>query len=104
MHYIGVDVKATIERAGSSGPECLLQVPDWDFDWQGRYFYDVPIEQAPTIGPGDRITVRCTYDNTLANPFVRRALLENGLEDPMDVYLGDGTLDEMCWLGMYVIE
>jgi hypothetical protein len=102
MHYIGVELKATIERAASN--ECLLEIPGWDFDWQDRYFYDAAIEELPTIGPGDTVRVQCGYDNTLANPFVQRALTEQGLSEPTDVLLGDGTLDEMCWLGMYVID
>jgi hypothetical protein len=108
MHYIGVDVRAHIRRA-TTGPgepveECMLQVPAWNFDWQDRYFFDAEIADLPTIGPGDEVVLRCQYDNTEANPFVRRALLEQGLDEPQDVYLGDGTLDEMCWFGIYVID
>lgn len=103
MHYIGVDVKVTLERADGTD-ECLLQVPAWNFDWQDRYFYDVIEAELPTIGPDDRVSVQCEYDNTIANPFVRRALAEAGQSDPVDVLLGDGTLDEMCWGGVYVVD
>jgi hypothetical protein len=44
--------------------------------------------------------VRCTYDNTLDNPFVRRMLMELGLQEPIEVTLGEQSLDEMC-LGVF---
>ena len=40
--------------------------------------------------------VRCTYDNTMANPFLKRALLEQKLSAPQDVSYGETTLQEMC--------
>ena len=44
--------------------------------------------------------MRCTYDNTLDNPGTRRALDDGGYDAPIDVYLGEGTLDEMC-IGLF---
>jgi hypothetical protein len=32
----------------------------------------------------------------MGNPFVQRALTEQGLTEPRDVALGEETLDEMC--------
>ena len=46
--------------------------------------------------------MRCTYDNTLNNPGVVEALGQQGLEEPVEVRLGEETLDEMC-LGIYGI-
>ena len=40
--------------------------------------------------------MRCTYNNSMSNPFVAAALAEQGLDGPVDVYLGEETLDEMC--------
>ena len=51
---------------------------------------------------GDAPRARCTYDNTLANPGVARALSDAGLAEPADVYMGETTLDEMC-LGVFGI-
>jgi hypothetical protein len=100
MHYVGVDMQARIERQSpapaESQSECLINVRDWDFDWQRTYTYDAPIDRLPTLGNGDKVTLRCTYDNTEANPFVRRMLLEEGLPEPVDVSLGEQTTDEMC--------
>jgi hypothetical protein len=106
MHYIGVGLKVKITRAnplpGEPTEECLVNVDDWDFDWQRSYQYDAPIEDLPTVGNGDIVEITCTYDNTIDNPFVERALEELGLTDPVDVVLGEESLDEMC-LGIFPI-
>ena len=54
------------------------------------------VAELPTVGPGDEVEVRCTYNNTLANPYVELALHEQGLSGPVDVFIGEQTLDEMC--------
>ncbi|HYP90264.1 MAG TPA: hypothetical protein VEQ59_18965, partial [Polyangiaceae bacterium] len=64
--------------------------------------YDTPIDQAPALRSGDVLNLRCTYDNSMQNPFVARALAEQGLSAPRDVVLGEQTLDEMC-LGIFGI-
>ncbi len=106
MHYIGIGLEVSIERAtpaiGEPDQECLINVDRWDFDWQRTYQYDAAIDQVPTVGNGDVVDVRCTYDNTMENPFVERALDERGLTEPIDVYLGEESLDEMC-LGIFMI-
>ncbi len=76
--------------------ECLVQTPAWNFNWQRIYNYNVPIEQLPILRAGDALNMRCTYDNTLDNPFVNEALALKGLTDPVAVKLGETTLDEMC--------
>ena len=104
-HRVGVArmrpvVEGQVERAtvgaGESKSECLVQTPKWDFNWQRTYAYDAPVESLPKLRGGDVVTFRCTYDNTLQNPFVAQALKEKGLSQPVDVYLGEQTLDEMC--------
>jgi len=101
MHYVGVDEKLSVRRAAAQGSdpaeECLLQTPKWDFNWQQTYTYDAPIEDLPTLRAGDVLEVRCTYDNTMDNPFLKRALMEQNLSAPMDVSFGETTLDEMCF-------
>ena len=105
MHYVGVDMRIGIQRAAAGSEpaeECLLQTPKWDFNWQRGYVYDTPIDQTPTVKGGDVLELRCTYDNSMQNPFVQRALTEQGLTEPRDVLLGEETLDEMC-LGIFGI-
>ena len=95
MHYIGVDQLTQVERSDGS-QECLLHTPRWDFDWQRVYEYVGELTDMPRVRGGETLSIRCTYDNTMDNPFVRRALAEQGLDAPVDVYLGDGSLEEMC--------
>jgi len=99
MHYVGHDMKIDLEHADGQ-TECLLQTPDWDFSWQRLYYYDAPLSSVPLVRPGDVINMRCTYDNSMANRFVRTALEQQSIDTPIDVHLGETTLDEMC-LGVF---
>lgn len=100
MHYVGVGMRWWIEheapRAGEPGRECMVETPAWRFEWQRAYSFDTEIRSAPEFRPGDRLMMRCEYENTMANPYVARTLREQGLSAPRDVYLGESTLDEMC--------
>jgi len=95
MHYVGADEKVSVNRADGTST-CLLQIPHWDFDWQRRYDYDAPLEQLPQLNPGDRLNVRCTYDNTLSNVQLADSLFAEGKTATSDVKLGETTDDEMC--------
>lgn len=99
QHYVGTRLELRIHRTappiGEPADECLIN-SDWNFDWQRTYQYDVPIVELPTVGPGDEIEVKCTYNNTISNPFVERALADQGLSAPIDVFIGEETTDEMC--------
>lgn len=105
MHYIGTQMLISVQHADPQGDvpadECLMET-SWDFDWQRAYTYDAPYEDLPVIRGGDTLTLRCTYDNTLNNPGTVVALQDGGLSEPVDVYLGEETLDEMC-LGVFGI-
>ena len=100
MHYVGTDMKVDIARVapdnGDPADECLIQTPEWNFEWQRGYDYDVDLDALPRAKMGDTFTMRCTYDNTLGNPFVSKALSDQGMSSPIDVSLGEQTLDEMC--------
>src|SRR5262249_33839906 len=96
MHYVGRDVRVSYLRASDQSNQCLLDIPQWDFSWQRGYGFDAPIDQLPKMHPGDRIEVKCRYDNSFSNPFLTQALTEQGLTMPRDVVLGESTLDEMC--------
>lgn len=95
MHWVGVDMKIVLRHLDGS-EECLVQTPAWDFNWQRWYDYDGVLSELPRVEMGETLIMRCTYDNSLDNPFVREALAEQGLTEPVDVRLGDETLDEMC--------
>jgi hypothetical protein len=106
MHYVGTDMAIWLERKkpedGEDETECLVQTPAWDFNWQRGYEYDADLSALPHLRGGDTLRMRCTYDNTLANPGVAQSLDDAGLTEPADVYLGESTLDEMC-LGVFGI-
>lgn len=102
MHYVGTDMKIELAHKSGDPTECLVQTPKWDFTWQRVYDFDAGIDDLPRIGPGDELRMRCSYNNTLDNPFVARALKEQGLTATHDIHLGEQTLDEMC-LGVFGI-
>ena len=61
----------------------LLNVPNYDFNWQTTYILDKPL----AVPAGSRLHCTAVYDNSLSN-------LSN--PDPMrDVTFGDQTWDEM---------
>jgi hypothetical protein len=99
MHMIGTHISAKLERPTARGSdpqtECVAN-GKWNFDWQRTYVYDAPLDQLPSIEPGDVLDIQCKWDNTMANPFVQRALADAGLSAPIDLKLGESSLDEMC--------
>ncbi|HRI65094.1 MAG TPA: hypothetical protein PK156_12685 [Polyangium sp.] len=102
MHYVGTDMQIQFTSHAEETNECLVQTPNWNFNWQRLYAFDTPIADYPVIRPGDELTMRCTYDNSLKNRFVGQALEQQGLKQPIDVVLGEQTLNEMC-LGVFGI-
>ena len=93
MHTLGTRATASIVRAGG-GSECLLQIDDWNFHWQGSYGIRTP----PTFNRGDMLRVECHWDNTAAN----QPIVGGQPRTPTDVYWGEGTGDEMCLGAFYV--
>ena len=100
MHLVGTSMKVWLERAtpdsGEPASECLLPASRYDYDWQQLYRYEGDLDSAPQISSGDTLVIRCDYNNTLDNPGVVRALNDAGEDAPVDITLGEGTLDEMC--------
>jgi hypothetical protein len=62
----------------------LIDIPDWDFHWQGLYEFRHPI----FLPTGTTLYGEATYDNTSANP-------DNPNDPPQWVTLGEATTDEM---------
>ncbi|HKU40693.1 MAG TPA: hypothetical protein VJR89_21180 [Polyangiales bacterium] len=99
MHYVGRDMRVELEHVNDvsgDGSECLIETPHWDFNWQRGYAYDAEYDALPKLRNGDRLHFHCEYDNTMQNPFVAKALHERGMDAPVEVQLGEDTLDEMC--------
>jgi hypothetical protein len=96
MHYLGTDMLVTIDHGDSDEDTCLIHTPGYRFDFQTSYVYDGDIDALPTVKAGDRVNVRCTYDNSSSNPFSRLQLDAAGISAPEDVFWGEETSEEMC--------
>jgi hypothetical protein len=81
MHTLGVRTRLDIQRQ-SGAQECLLDIPRWDFHWQGVY----DLTEPRVVNPGDSIRLECHWDNSAPGA--------------VDVNWGEGTGDEMC-LGLF---
>lgn len=96
MHMLGTRISLNVER--STGDECLLDIPAWDFNWQQAYRF--ANGETVTIAPGESVRLDCWYDNSAANqPVVNGTQLE-----PREVTWGEGTLDEMCLGYLSLVE
>lgn len=81
MHELGVGGTVALQRADGSW-ECLLQLTDFEFGWQGLYYFKEPV----TIHPGDTLYLSCQWDN--------RAQNQPDGREPVDLQWG--TDGEMC--------
>lgn len=82
MHLIGRSMK--VFSVHGSDTIRLIDVPDWNFAWQGFYTPQKLIK----IPSGSAIKAISTYDNTSNNPF-------NPSSPPQLVNAGESTYDEM---------
>ena len=71
----------------------LIKIDDWDFNWQGIYFF----ERFQILEPGTKIHAYATYDNTSDNPY-------NPNNPPQTVGWGLGTEDEMYYLPLIFVN
>ena len=86
MHLLGRSF-TMILNPGTPQAHTVLDVPNYNFDYQKAYNLDTPIP----VKVGDRIQINCTYDPRLAQerPVLRKAPAHF-------VTWGDGSSDEMC--------
>lgn len=89
MHQLGTRIRVTASRGETN--TCLVDIPQWDFNWQNIYLYNNPID----VSLGTKLRLECWYDNSPANQ-------PNG-QMPRDVRWGEGTFDEMC-LNYFVVR
>lgn len=75
MHQLGRQMRVVTRRGAEE--ICMVDVPNWDFNWQQFYLYDEPI----TVMPGDELEISCTY---------------NTEGKTQTTTWGEGTQDEMC--------
>jgi hypothetical protein len=94
QHLLGTRSVVSVERGGGE-EDCLLQIDDWDFHWQGQYGLASPIP----FGAGDAVHLQCWWDNSAEN----QPLVDGVPKESVDVGWGEGTFDEMC-LGVLLIS
>jgi len=86
MHYLGTSWEVWLENPDGQ-KENLIKINDWDFNWQGGYYFTrlIPAKKGSTIH------AVANYDNTSSNP-------QNPSNPPVFVTWGEGTQDEMYYL------
>jgi hypothetical protein len=77
MHTKGVRITMQYDT------QCLVDIPQWDFHWQQGYYYNQPVQLAPSV---NALKLSCTWTN------------------PTNVAVtwGETTSDEMCLGYVYV--
>jgi tetratricopeptide (TPR) repeat protein len=91
MHYLGktIEITASLPDGTEVG---LLQIEDWDFNWQDSYRYADPLH----LPAGTSIEAKFTFDNSSANP-------NNPSNPPVVVRHGDTMMDEMAEVLLQVL-
>ena len=79
MHELGQSYRMELNPEGDDSL-LLLDIPRWDYHWQGGYFFAEPLR----VARGDVLRMTCVWDNSLS-------------DDPRYVVWGEGTSDEMCF-------
>jgi len=83
MHLLGREMKVWA-KASDDSVTPLIYIDDWDFNWQGFYFYRTPV----ALPVGSWIELTAAWDNSATNP-------RNPNKPPRNVYWGERTVDEM---------
>ena len=86
MHELGRSFRLTL-NPDSEESVILLDIPRWDFHWQGEFFFVEPLE----LAGGETLRMECVWDNTLS-------------DEPRYVVWGEGTSDEMCFGSALVLK
>ena len=82
-HYIGKTMKMTATFPDGT-VKTLLDIKDWDFAWQDRYFFENTI----LLPKGTKLDGEVSWDNSETNP-------KNPSRPPIQVKWGEQTKDEM---------
>jgi len=91
MHLFGTQISLDHAHAGKTAR--LMDVPRWDFHWQGSYALQTPAR----IAPGDTLGLRCVYDNSPEH----QPWIDGAPQAPKALRWGEKTTDEMCLMFLY---
>jgi hypothetical protein len=83
MHLLGREMKVWARMKDESITP-LIQIDDWDFNWQGFYWFRTPV----ALPVASWIELTAAWDNSDRNP-------RNPNKPPRDVHWGERTVDEM---------
>lgn len=83
MHLLGQSINVYVVTP-TSDTIPLINIPDWDFHWQGMYFFQKILK----IPSGSTAKSEAVFDNTSNNP-------DNPSNPPQLVTAGEATTDEM---------
>ena len=81
MHTLGRSFRMTL-WPDTPQEKVLLDIPDWNFDWQMLYELQTPVD----VAKGDKIRIECSW-NRDADP----------LRAKRYIVFAEGTEDEMCF-------
>jgi hypothetical protein len=84
MHLLGTKMKVEAKLADGT-TACMIDVPQYDFNWQGQYVYKTPLH----LARGGQLHIEAHFDNSTGN-------WHNPSSPPKDVRWGEATTDEMC--------
>jgi hypothetical protein len=90
-HYLGKSLRGAAVLPNGREIE-LIDIPDWDFDWQDEYRFQDPI----SLPRGTAILLEYAFDNSRANP-------RNPSDPPQRVVFGPSSTDEMAELILQVV-
>lgn len=82
MHKVGKSIKSYAILPSNDTIE-LIDIPNWDFKWQGMYHFRQPM----VFPEGTKLKAEAVFDNTSANP--------NAPNHNAWVYAGEATDEEM---------
>jgi len=91
MHGLGTSARTTLYRTDGT-KQVILDIRDWDFNWQGTYNF----VREMLIQPGDYIKLECTWDNSQEN----QEFVDGVQQTSRYTEWGDGTGDEMCLMSI----
>jgi hypothetical protein len=63
MHLLGKSMKVNTTAPGQV-PETLIDVAEWNYNWQDEYYYDWPF----SLPAGTVLKVEAVYDTSSKNP------------------------------------
>ncbi len=118
MHKLGKSTRIDI-NPDTPEAQVALDIPHWDFDWQGTYTLEKPLR----LEAGDRLQITCVWDNTRGRqaPAAPPQNAQSHFLEPLlgvqpayahdevntspfrYVTWGEGTSSEMCLNSMIVI-